>query len=449
MPNDSLKVYVKEQIAKDVDSAQLSKTLLEKGWSQFDVDAAINEAELQSKKNVTGLDPSIEKQVVIDKNVKPKKPFFKWLFIIFLLLGLSASGYFGYFEVYLAPERVFSRSMIKMNEVNRVDYEGMVGIKVRGDVFGDTSPLSGLGSMFNLTSLNYIAEFSGSSDFQDPENVKSKITTQVTANNVNAVKFEVIGVKDDIYFKLHDLIDLTGFGFGSLDLFKNKWIRLNYEEIASDYGVENLTLEDSVDTLEMQELEEFIILNNPVTIKDELEDEVLDGSDSYHYSYDIDKDKLKEIIVKVSEIVDSMDLGEDEKADLDRMVDGLQFFGGEIWIDKKELYLRKIKINVDIESEEMKDIDITLSALLKMKNFNGNIVVEKPTEFVEAKDLYTQFLESISFPEYPQDVELIEEDGTQTPALEGLSEPDENEGEQLPFISDQLLKLKTPMMLPV
>jgi hypothetical protein len=413
MINEQLLNYVSGEFQKGNDAASVKKLLVEKGWNDADIDSAITKAKGFTSEKIN--DKSFQEQqkpiVELLDTKHSKKLNKKLVLLIIVLLIVTGLGLFAYSEVYLAPDRVFARSMKKMVEVKSLKYDGTIGFRVKGNLFSSTSEFSGLGELFKMSVMSYDLNFSGAMDYLDNgSNPKSQVHLNLRSNNQDVLDLETINVDlNEMYVFVHDIADLASLGVVNSDIYLGKWIRLNANEIAGNIGADISLYDKSlVDEEKMQKIREIIAEENPIVIEDNLKSEMVDGVQTYHYSFKVDSERLTNIILRTNEIIMSTPLSNLEKDNLEKTTSKMQFFGGEVWIGKKDLYLRRIKLSVNMKEDDS-SFDITLGSDLYLGNINQIQEITKPQDYVDAMDVYEDYLKALNFPEEPSNVEFLED----------------------------------------
>jgi hypothetical protein len=395
MVNKELLDYVKSELSKGVDTSQISGNLLAKGWSQFDVDDALNRAGKRTENDLARDDSKEKKpQIIINNSIAVRKPVTKWLVLLIIILAVSAAGYYGYFEIYLAPEKVFARSMNKMQSVTSVAYEGTLTVKVKGNLFGST----GLESFFDLSSLSYLIDFSGESEFGSKKNIKFSTLLDVDSRGEGVARAEIRNVNEGLYLLIHKLADISTFGFFDTNLLVGRWIDVDinkYEELISAAGTNNNT---QLSSEQIERYANIIVANNPIENLEQLASEEINGVPAYHYKYLINRDSLKEIIILISEDYRGIAMTREERGDFDKSFNNADFYGGEMWIGKKDGYVRKHKQVINVNDYNAKDTVVTLSLEISFDKFNQPFVINVPDNSISIEDLFKEITESLEIP---------------------------------------------------
>jgi len=173
-----------------------------------------------------------------------------------------------------------------------------------------------------------------------------------------------------LYFNVTDLPSNPIVSMFGLDEFIDLWVRVDrnddpmFKKEFEDFESQ-IDLQKDLTPEQEQELMDIIAGKKLVIVKEVFDDEKINGRNSYHYAYEIDEEVFIELSEKIIEFSDD----DVDTSDLEEFVEGLdEFFEendivGEIWIDKKSLFVNRITVvsfvNVDIVySQQNEDIEI-------------------------------------------------------------------------------------------
>jgi len=332
--------------------------------------------------------------VIVDNKVGKKRPIIKWLVLLFFILIIAGAAFYGYFEIYLAPEKVFARSINKMQSVTSLAYKGTASMKVKGDLFGS----SGLESFFNLSSLSYSVDFSGESEFGDRKNIKNNTLLDIKSRGGSITKIEIRNIKEDLYVFIHELIDISSFGFFDTSLLTERWVEINLDKYKEMLSEVNESVDTSISDEQVEKYKNIFVNNNPIENLEKLDSENVNGVPTYHYRFSINKNAVKEIIIGIYEDYSGEELTETEREGLDEGLENLEFYGGEIWIDKKDGYIRKYKFNINIKDDNTNNATVTLSYDITYDKFNQSFAIEKPENSVTIEELFEEITKSLEIP---------------------------------------------------
>ncbi len=188
---------------------------------------------------------------------------------------------------------------------------------------------------------------------------------------------EAISLKDEIYIKVNS-ISLPQ-SYGDISEFEGKWVKFSPPGQASQqWNIEGL---ESI-----------------YSVKKELKDEKVDKVSSYHYILFLEKDGLKEWIEGLMKEESSNLLTGSLKRQIDKMTEELSALEINVWIGKKDSFLKKVEIEKTFASEEGGG---SLEASIRFSEFNQPLLIEAPKEFLSFEEVMLQLLMEGAFSPMP------------------------------------------------
>jgi hypothetical protein len=229
--------------------------------------------------------------------------------------------------------------------------------------------------------------FDGVSDDRDVDNSKATINYKITADILGKEQnFTINGIFVDktIYFKL---------AAPSLSLFmgpfEGQWIKIDRASLQDlGAGEEGLKVWDSVmmggRTSEEKELFEkaraALYQTKIIKLTNQLKDEKIDSVSTRHYKFAVDKTEIKNLVLKINEVVASEDRPTAaEMAELDEELAQADLPEGEIWIGKKDFLPYKVTFTFEIKETEKVSGSGRIDFVFKFKNFNQPVSVVAPS----------------------------------------------------------------------
>ncbi len=412
-PNDQKLIdYIQQELSFGVGEDEIKNSLNEVGWLPTQIENALTKAkskiipspeqttqspdtDLGQFNQETGVTSVQEMDTVqlAQEEPTPKRKFSKSVIIslvILLFIGI-ASAVYGYFYYYLAPERITSESVKKMQTVKTYDYSGSVLMKISGNLFSGSEVPPEFSAMSLFIPREFRLSFTGSVDSADENNTKTETTVNVDINSEEVAEAQIMAIGKLSYFKLNK------FSLFPLEGYLNKWLFIDAKELSEQYG---LDYEDE-QFAELSEEDQNTIYtsftnNNPVEISERLEGEEIDGNDTFHYQYKVNKDALKTFFAEISPILQEYPQSQDiDVSELNNIMDGLEFHDGEVWIGKKDYYIYRVtggfKTSIP-DSEASIEIAIDIS----LKNFNQTKNIVAPADYMTFDDLNQMLIEDLS-----------------------------------------------------
>ena len=381
--------YIKSQLKNNVDKGTVVSLLTEAGWTDSQINDAFNQVEnnlispagsdLQQTENVNDQTPiySQDAHVVVNNEPdlhKDEKRIFrpKLIFIsliLMILIIIAASVYYGYFYLYLAPERVLAQSTQQMQTVQSYDYSGSLLLKISGDLFSGDENMSEFLAYSLFIPREFGLRFSGSMDYYNQDEIKTSTLLNVDVNSTEVAEMQTISIGDISYLKLNR------FNLVPMQNVLNNWLLLDVKEISQTYGLE-YDQDQKVDIShdDNEKLIRSLLANNPLEIVEDLGVDTIDGKRTFHYKYKINKEKLKVFITDTVEVLKQLpDYEEIEIDEVNSMLDEIEFFDGEMWIGKDDYFLYGISGGMIFE---IPDSDVKTEVIFDLRFDEYNIPKE-------------------------------------------------------------------------
>lgn len=422
-----LVTYIKQELAKGESEEKVRKSLQDVGWLPDQISVAFDKANVMStadglrspetkqRQDQTKVRPAdLDDHAMsgeIEQNTKIKQRRFPRtglvILVLLLLIGLVGAVY-GYFYVYLAPDRVVARSIEQMRQVESFDYSGSMILKISGDLYSDTVGGSGFEALSLFTPREFSTEFSGSWDGSDAANYKADNTINIAMNGVNLAEIQLMTLGEVFYIKLNSL---NTFGLYPVDKYLNAWLFVNKQELYQKYEIEpGQDQSDRLSEEDEMKITASYELHKPLEIIEKLDSEQRNQKELFHYKYRINKEKLKMFLEDVSEVLRSYPQTQDvDFNELNDVMDGLEFYEGEIWIGKEDYYLYGLTggISTQIPGSEA-SIELAVEADFDKYNHPKDIIA--PIEYMTVDDVSQMMMEDLTEIYYATDSSMIEDD---------------------------------------
>jgi len=301
-----------------------------------------------------------------------------------------------------SPEEVLSQMQEKMETVETFHTKGKVffSIKPEGQEEAKiTLNFSGDSDVTNLEVQKMAGEFDINAFLPQQWQFTLKLESKVIGEDSY--------IKAEIPSYLYYFLTLA-YGIDAQKI-NNRWIQFNKEALSSlseSYSQEELSKEQQ-EAL-MERFKEILSGRKVYYVKAELPDEKINGRNSYHYEIALDRQGLKEALPELLEAlmeISGQQLGGFESAfmtggiaqAIDEFLGKVGEITGEVWIGKKDMYLYKIKGEKEIdvskllEGSEGKELGkVTLRVEINYSNFNQEIKIEAPKEFIPFEEIFLQ-----------------------------------------------------------
>ena len=403
MSDKILQEYINRQISKGIDLADLRKVLLDAGWIKSDIELAINLSSL-SKLNLSkstenkpvGL--SDEDVFINSEGVKKRrfsKKFLYGIFFLLLILLISGGSVWAYFNIYLAPEKIFYRSLLKMQTIGSSKFSGKFKIFYQDSSINTLeNDSSNQNNNLFLSSKpgNYLLSFEGGSEMVNTINSKFYLNTQANINDTPFTSFEIKIINRILYL---NILDLEDFGYFDKNLITNRWIKFDLQELTKDYyqkgssETNDFTLTEN----EKNELWEIAKKNPPYQLIEKINDEKINDITAFHLRYRVSKENLKRLVSRYLELLTDDAIDERGKADFENFFSKIEFGNNEIWIGKKDQYIYKTIMDLNFKEDEKK---VLLNFEISLFDYNQPVTIEIPQDFNTIQEIFNQIFGEIN-----------------------------------------------------
>ncbi len=349
--------------------------------------------------NPSSAPPSLPSSLIQPSLAGPRR-FISKKVLIYILSTIGvlviAAGAYGYFYYFQSPEMVIQRMMSRIVNVKSIEYSGRVEMNMTTpDISPGTNSLS-------LT-------FNGATDNHDLENPKGFLVVNITTGRsikgevpeASLGRFEFRIINKILYLELSKIE--SGLFFLDLSFLENQWIEINIGDIQKQFEqfipeeskkeFEELQKKYKLTAEEISKINEIVKKSKVLKITEKLSSEKIEGINTYHFKFIINKEELKRLVLEITEVVEDKSLSQEQISGLDKALDKIEeFLGGEIWIGKKDLLPYKIVFNISAEENEETKTTGRITITLFFKNFNKLIQVEAPDSTKKLEEIMMEIL---------------------------------------------------------
>jgi len=437
MANQQLLDYIKQQNQLGISQEKTKKDLLDIGWQGQDIDEALKASASEIKPISQPLNPIIEKTVVEkpitakpqsymqafetakeeikqEDDQKPSRKPNKLIFIIIavvIALSLVAGGAYAYFDYFQAPEKVVQKMMTKLTDVKSFEYTGEVNsednisgllagaqsfVPLSADATNSDENLASASSTQNkvtTTTLN----FSGKTDFYDQNNIKNQLTlnikTDAFSKDGTEIGLEARSLQKNLYFEFNQLPSL---GFISLDSLKNQWIKVDLNALQGQVDTANNI--NKITPTQIERIKTLFNEDGVLKITDKLASEKVNGQNTFHYRFALDKVALKKFANDVTQVVLNRPMNNEESANYDKSLESMDTTTGEIWIGKKDYLPYELLLNYQYKATADSKTSGKSKTTILFKNFNSAMTVDVPQKSTSFQEIIQGFLGGMATP---------------------------------------------------
>lgn len=385
MINQQLLDYIKQQSQQGASREQIKSSLLANGWQTSDIEEAFNTP-------VSPNQPTAPNDISSQSfSPQPSKRLNKILLAAIFIIGgilIIGGGVFAYFNYFQSPEKIIQKMTVKLTEIKSLEYSGKIKTEVNtGNLLDGGSFSQPTQPTLNKKASNFSINFNGVSDTHDLNNPKGSFSFNVNTDALGQGNFafglEVRTIDKIVYIKLSNVPNL---GFFDLSAIANQWIKIDTEALKKQFGLEKFEAQikeaQKKQELSPEQIEKLKIAAQQAKIfkiTEKLPSENIEGINTYHYKFIIDKEGVKKLIADISKIVHDKTLTEKEIADYDKSFEAIELPEGEIWIGKKDLLPYKILLSSVLKETDKSKVAGKFTITLLFKNFNKTVQIDIPS----------------------------------------------------------------------
>ena len=258
--------------------------------------------------------------------------------IIGLMALIGVGSLFAFNRYIQMPEKIIKKMMQSMSRVTSVKYSGKFTIPMGNMALSipkDDKDLSLTENASNTLTINLSGAFK--LEGQKP-NFQIAVTSNVLDQNVG---IEERTINNQGYLKL----DIPFLSLIKLDFLQNKWIAIDPQKIFEKFGLQNTLQTQSLTPSPEQitKIKQAFQETNFITVAQKLPGENINGHNTYHYKFIINKDGITELIKTINAISDKNPITESQIDQSNQALDTTsKAFTGEIWIGKDDFLIYRI-----------------------------------------------------------------------------------------------------------
>lgn len=401
-PRDTIRIKLKEQGWSDLDIVEvyniINNEIVKAPESGLPLASALNQdiSSLETVSEMAGAvnglqQPSFE-SVSPNKSRRILKIFIIILVLLVLVIGAALAYGSGYF---MSASKLFSKTIDSSKKNTSVAYDFQMTLDASNIKLPEGTV--GIGSE-GFETLNFTAK--GATDFSDEKNIKLNNTIYFKIGKVE-VGVDSRAINDSFYLSLTKAPDL---GFFSLTPFENKWIVFKKDTPSEDLSNNpvfaalpvNTSLVNDITEEQKQKITE--IFNNASLIKITKKHlpQMMDGSLSYHFDFDLDKEGIASFLKEMATYIESQDKNEGvvvgEPVDYDeytkKALSSIQNFHGEAWFGIFDNLPHKVIVNADVVNpEKPEDGSAQMTLNMLYTDWNKPVLVVVPDGAVPIQEL--------------------------------------------------------------
>lgn len=426
MTTPELIQYVKSEVARGTTREIISDKLKMQGWSVLDIVEVFNIINNETTKipqsekpptstlnqdissletvsqmagatNTASLTSSVPQSSFEPVSVHKSRKALRLIVIILVLLvfiaGVALAYGSGYF---MQVEKLFSQTLDSSKKNTSVSYDFQMTLDATNMKLPEG--VVGIGSE-GFETFSFTAK--GATDFSDEKNIKLNNTIHFKTGKIE-VGVDSRAINNSFYLSLTKAPDL---GFFSLAPFENKWIVFTMDDSSKNLSDNPIFALSPMDTslidniTEEQKKKITKIFNDASLIKITKKHlpQMMDGSLSYHFDFDLDKEGIASFMKEMATYMESQNknngeivMGEpiDYKEYTSKALSAISNFHGEVWVGIFDKLPHKVTISSDIiNPEKPKDGSAQMKLNMLYTDWNKPVVVEVPAKSVTIEEL--------------------------------------------------------------
>lgn len=234
--------------------------------------------------------------------------------------------------------------------------------------------------------IRFLVTFEGTTDVSDPKSPKEIVFFK--AKSLNPTEEETsLGLElrtsgETAYIKVKEIHSQL---FAYLSKLKNSWIKIDPKDFmpkdASKQFEDTQKKQDQI----FNKIEETVQQGKLLKITRVLPSEIISGTDTYHYEFEIEKKGIKKLLMETSKVILDKQLPKEELADLDKALEFIKTPKGQIWIGKKDLLPYKAVMVLGTKKNSKSDVNGKMTITLTHKNYNKPVKIDIPAKTISLK----------------------------------------------------------------
>ncbi|MFA5854288.1 MAG: thrombospondin type 3 repeat-containing protein [Patescibacteria group bacterium] len=390
MNSPQLNEYVRQRLSTGESIDAIHEDLKRTGWDESAIQAALGTPAVPTAASGS-----------ITSAPSPKR----WGLLVGVVIGVLAvvggasATYLLYFKA--NPDKIVGEALSAMIDLNAVEYAASLKIEA-------TSSATSSGAMTILPILGasddskkpmkLLLTLEGAYDRLDRAQTKSKMNVKIASTEVMngspIVGLSVLQLPEATYLSL---TDAPSNMFIDLSPIVGTWIKIDPKSLVKQFASNTATPETTKKQVTAEQTEALKLAfaqTRPIRVTETLKAEEVDGVSSLHYRLAIEKDALKEFVIKTQEIMDGEASLAYEKFndDYERFSKQLNITSLEMWIGKESGLPTRFSLQATAKESEDVPAEGTLAFDLKLKNFNQTPTIEAPKESKTFEEIFGELM---------------------------------------------------------
>ncbi len=319
-------------------------------------------------------EPSIINETIqktpASNNPAMKIVYRKLMALILFILTLLFGTIFYYFKIYLSPLRITTLMVNRIYDVKTFDFKGSGNVNIEGD-FSKVSQL--LPNKYNINT-----NYSGTVDVANKSALKMTSDVSMIAQNLFALNFDSRLLDNKLYLNIKNIPE---FGLPNTDSFINQWIKIDVPSVYRGHEVKRIEGNTIKTLIDNERPFEFLSISK---------NENIDGINVYHIVFKINKEDFFKILIKIIESM-GLNIDDGDRKTINKVKDRVEFNTGEMWIDKRDYYLRRVELTATVAGDIETNQKIAFDMVMNFSKFNIPSNINSPTNSKPIEEILLDF----------------------------------------------------------
>lgn len=337
--------------------------------------------------------------------------------LVMLLFGAAGGGVWGYFNIWMSPERILAQAL--ENEMNdplvSAEYKTTFTTEMRSvdeskisSLWPTDSRVLGVSTSLPLMEdeqlperVVFKADIEGAFDMSDVENVQYEAAMDVSVDGIDDLYGDVDTVGFDWKMDGQDMlagrVRMPDENMGFWSEYLNKWISINIKELEEELGTEIYEEDDmAVSQEQSQAIQEMVWNSNVAQVTETLPNGELDGQEMYRYRLEIDREAFINLVIEATQELmgDEYTLTESDKTEMREAMQSVKNIGAELWVGRDDMRFHRLVVSLNVSDLEY-EFEGTVLVDMSWWAINEPVDVEIPASAVDYKEVmeaYEQYV---------------------------------------------------------
>jgi hypothetical protein len=459
MINQPLLDYIKQQLQHGVSKEEIKKILMGNGWDASDVEEGFNtlapkpivqptytppstpvtpvmpitpvvtpisNPKPQSIPNfinpltASNLQPETQKESFVPPTISPInaqpeiiqpvvtqthkiRKIIYIVLIVILLGGLGGVAYAYYTGAFVSLPSLVSQSIDSARKATSATYDTTISV----DFSEMESMTSSFSSLFGGASSPGTASITAQGSY-DSSNTNNKKASSVISINMGAFSLGAeIRILDNTFYGVLTKTPTIAF-IPTLSSLQNKWFSIPYKSTdgtlannpLSSISQMGSSITDKLTADQKEHIYEMTRSAHFVKTVARLSPETVGGVLSYNFTFNLDRDGINAYLIALKNYVNTVGnndsaLSAFDPTSINKSLDQIKDFTGEVWIGRSDKLLHKITLNFAVQPDPTKNEEVKITMVSIFSNWNQPVSITAPDSSVPFQTLLSGLMSSL------------------------------------------------------